>query len=125
MTTSAAQLDADIAQRASERAKSLSDDAHSVLDHRTAADAHRYASKLHKTLAAGKDAAWLHELAESNHRQAAKARTAEAKVDAVKATQTKRGFAAYQEKLAAAKEHGIMAEEYARQALAAARKIAE
>ena len=119
------ELDADIAQRASERAKALSNDAYSVLDHRTAADAHRYAGKLHKGLAAGKDAAWLHSLAESNHRQAAKARTAEAKIDAVKATQTKRGFAAYQEKLAAARDHGIMAEEYARQALAAARKRTE
>ena len=111
--------------RATERAKALTDDAYSALEHRAAAEAHRYAGKRHKALAAGKDAAWLHSLAEINHRQAAKARTAEAKIDAVKATQTKRGFAAYQEKMAAAKEHGIMAEEYARQALAAARKAAE
>jgi hypothetical protein len=113
------------ALRSSERAKALTDDAHSVLDHKAAADAHGRAAKLHKSDPAGKGVAWLHDLAESNHRQAAKARAAEGKIDAVKATQTRKGFAAYQEKLAAAREHGIMAEEYARQALAAARKRSE
>lgn len=74
MTKTAAQLDAEIALRSSERAKVLTDDAYSALDHRAAATAHDLAAKLHKLDPADKEAAWLHDLAASNHRQAAKAR---------------------------------------------------
>jgi hypothetical protein len=113
------------ALRASEYAKRLSDDAYSPEDHRAAVEAHRRAGKLHKSDPTGAEAGWLHDLAASNHRQAANARTAEGKIDPVKATRTKRSFEAYQEKITAAREHGIMAEEYARQALAAAKKRAQ
>jgi hypothetical protein len=109
------------ALRASEAAKRLSDDAHLVSDHREAAEAHRRAARLHKSDPTGTDAAWLHELAAINHRQAAAARASRA-LKAPDPTRTKRTFAAYQEKLAAANEHTTMAQEYARQALAAARK---
>jgi len=112
------------ALRASEHAKRLTDDAYSPDEHRAAADAHRRAARLHKSDPTGAEAAWLHDLAESNHRQAAKWRSAASKGDPVRAIQTKKSFASYQEKMAAAREHGIMAEEYARQALAAAKKRA-
>lgn len=109
------------ALRATERAKALTDDAYSVLDHRTAADAHRYAARLHKSDSAGKEAAWLHDLAAINHRQAANARASQA-YKAPDPTHTKRTFAAYQEKLSAANEHTTMSQEYARQAIVAARR---
>lgn len=105
----------------SEAAKRRSDDAYTVDDHRTAAEAHRRAARIHKANLADKDVAWLHTLAESNHRQAAKARAAERKIDPVRATRTPKAFATYQDKMAAASEHQTMASEYARQALAAAR----
>jgi len=109
------------ALRASEAAKRLSDDAYSVDEHRAAAEAHRRAARLHKS-AGGTDVAWLHELAASNHRQAAAARASRA-YKHEDPTRSKRTFAAYQEKLSAANEHQTMAQEYARQALAAAKGI--
>jgi hypothetical protein len=129
-TKTAAQLDAEIAEalrstakalQASEAAKRKSDDAYSVTDHREAAEAHRHAARLHKSDPAGKDAAWLHDLAVINHRQAATARASRAYTQP-DPTRTKRSFAAYQEKLSVANDHTAMAQEYARQALAAARK---
>lgn len=93
------------ALRASEAAKHLSDDAAIVDEHRTAAAAHRRAARLHKVSLAGADAAWLHDLAAINHRQAAKARASRE----LKQVPTPRSLAAYQAKLAAAREHGHMA----------------
>ncbi len=136
MTKSPAQLDAEIAEalraeavRASETAKRASDDALLAPQQREAAAAHRRAARLHKssgrglgeTDPAGTEAASLHEYAAINHRQAAQARESRA-LKATDPTRSKRSLAAYQEKLAAAGEHGYMAQEYARQALAAARK---
>ena len=106
----------------SEWAKRLTDDAFSADDHRAAAKAHLHAVKIHKASADEAGAAWLHDLAASNHRQAAKWRATEARVDTVKAVRTKKTFEAYQEKITAARDHESMAQEYARQALAAARK---
>lgn len=123
--TRSTQLDAEIvvaqAIRASETAKRLSDDALLVLEQRAAADAHRRAARLHKANPTGAEAAWLHELAVINHRQAATARASRA-LNAENPTRTTRSLAAYQDKLSAAIAHGEMAKEYARQALAAARK---
>lgn len=110
------------ALRASEYAKRLTDAAYSAEEHRAAAKAHERAAKLHKSDPTGVEAAWGHGLAASQHRQVAKARTAERKVDAPKALQKTKTWAAYQEKLAAVRDHTAMAEEYARQALAAAKK---
>lgn len=119
------------ALRASETAKHASDDALLAPQQREAAEAHRRAARLHKSRRgpegeadpAGAEAASLHEYAMINHRQAAKARESRA-LKAEDPTRTKKHFAAYQEKLAAAKEHGMMAQEYARQALTAARERA-
>jgi len=111
------------ALKASEAAKRWSDDVHDAPEHRTAAEAHRRAAKLHKSDPAGTDAAWLHDRAESNHRQAATARASRALKTADPA-RTQKTFAAFQEKLSAANEHTAMAQEYARQAIAAARKRA-
>lgn len=132
MTKSAAQINAKIAEarrvkakdealRASEVAKRWSDDVYDAPEHRIAAGAHRRAALLHKSDPAGTAAAWLHELAASNHRQAATARASRA-LKTADPTRTQKTFAAFQEKLAAANEHTAMAKEYARQALAAARK---
>jgi len=139
MTKSPAKLDAEIAEalrtkadalRASENAKRLSDDVYNAAEHRAAAEAHRRAARLHKTLVEGQapgsdptevDAAWLHDLAAINHRQAATARASRA-LKATDPARTQKTFAAFQEKLAAANEHTTMAQEYARQALAAVRK---
>jgi hypothetical protein len=141
MTKSATQLDAEIAEvfakrgrakirkiasaaealRASETAKRLSDDAHLAADHREATAAHRRASRLHKSDPTGADAAWLHDLAAINHRQAAAARASRA-LKAADPSRTQKTFTAFQDKLSAANEHTAMANEYARQALAAARK---
>lgn len=130
MTKPAAQLDVEIAQalrstaealRASEAAKRWSDDVYDASEHRIAAGAHRRAARLHKSDPTGADAAWLHELAASNHRQAAAARSSRALKTADPA-RTPKTFAAFQEKLSAANEHTAMAQEYARQAIAAARK---
>lgn len=109
------------ALRASETAKRSSDDALLAPEQTAAAAAHRRAARLHKTDPAGAEAAWLHDLADIHHRQAAKARMSRA-LNAPDPTRTKKSLAAYQDKLAAAAEHGDMAQEYARQALAAARK---
>ena len=109
--------------RASEMAKRASDDARVATEHRAAADAHRRAARLHKSDPTGADAAWSHDLAASNHRQAATARESRA-LEAPDPARTKKTFAAYQEKLSAANEHEAMAKEYARQALVAARKRA-
>jgi hypothetical protein len=130
MIKSAAQLDAEIAEalrtkteaiRASEVAKRLSDDVYDAAEHRTAAEAHRRAARLHKSDPTGADAAWLHDLAAINHRQAATARASRA-LKAADPSRTQKTFAAFKEKLSAANEHTTMAQEYARQALAAARK---
>jgi hypothetical protein len=127
----AAQLDAEIAGalrakaealRASEAAKRQSDDVFDATEHRAAAEAHRRAAKLHKSDPAGADAAWLHDLAAINHRQAATARASRA-LKAADPARTRKTFTAFQEKLSAANEHTSMAQEYARQALAAARKV--
>ena len=132
MTKSAAQLDAEIAEvlrvkaeaiRASEAAKRRSDDVFDAAEHRAAAEAHRLAARLHKSDPTGADAAWLHDLAASNHRQAAMARASRA-LKAADPARTKKTFASFQEKLSAANEHQAMTQEYARQALAAARKRA-
>jgi hypothetical protein len=109
------------ALRASEAAKHWSDGVYDVADHRTAAKAHRRAARLHKADPLGTDAAWLHDLAAINHRQAATARASRA-LKAQNPTRTSKAFAAFKEKLSAANEHTTMAQEYARQALAAARK---
>lgn len=121
MAKTVVQLDAEIALSASEAAKRKSDDVFNVADHRAAAEAHRRAARLHKADPSGADAAWLHELATSNHRQAATARASRAFKTADPARSPKT-FAAFQEKLSAANEHTVMAQEYARQALVAARK---
>jgi hypothetical protein len=128
ITKSPVQLDVEIAEalraralQASEAAKRASDDALLAPGHREAAEAHRRASRFHKSDPAGAEAVWLHDLAAINHRQAAKAREARA-YKVPDPTRTKRSLAAYQEKLAAATEHGHMAQEYARKALAEARK---
>lgn len=107
----------------SEAAKRLSDDVFDATEHRAAAEAHRRAARRHKSDPAGADAAWLHDLAASNHRQAAAARSSRA-LKAADPARTQKTFAAFQEKLSAANEHTAMAQEYARQALAAARKRA-
>lgn len=128
MTKAPAQLDAEIAAalrgkalRASEAAKRASDDALFAPEQTAAASAHRQAARLHKSDPTGKDAAWLHELAGINHRQAARARASRA-LSTADPTKTPKTFAAFKEKLSAANEHTSMAQEYARQALAAARK---
>lgn len=138
---SSAQLDAEIAEalaarpvhsarkvaattdaiHASEAAKRRSDDAFDAAEHRAAAEAHRRAGRLHKSDPAGADAAWLHDLAAINHRQAATARASRA-LHTPDPARTKKTFAAFKEKLSAATEHTSMAQEYARQALAAARR---
>jgi len=127
---SAAQLDAEIAEalrakdaalRASEAAKRLSDDVYDAAEHRAAAKAHQRAMRLHKSDPVGAGAAWLHDLAAINHKQAATARASRA-LKATDPARTRKTFAAFQEKLSAANEHTTMAQEYARQALAAARK---
>ena len=127
---SSAQLDAEIARalaalpeavRASEFAGRLSDGVYSADEHRAAAAAHHRAARLHKSTAVGKNAAWLHELAASNHKQAAAARSSRA-LKTPDPSRTPRTFAAFKEKLSAANEHTSMAQEYARQALAAARR---
>ena len=132
MTKSSAQLDAEIAEalrakdealRASEAAKRWSDDVYDAPEHRIAAGAHQRAARLHKSDPSGADAAWLHGLAASNHRQAAIARASRA-LKTADPSRTQKTFAAFQEKLSAANEHTTMAQEYARQALAAARKRA-
>lgn len=129
---SPAQLDAEIAEalganpeaaRASEFAKRLSDDVFSADDHRAAAKEHRRAARLHKSTATGADIAWLHDLAAINHKQAAAARASRA-LKAADPSRTQKTFAAFKEKLSAANEHTSMAQEYARQAIAAARKRA-
>ena len=109
------------ALKASEAAKRWSDDVHDAPEHRIAAGAHQRAAKLHKSDPSGADAAWLHDRAASNHRQAATARASRA-LKMADPARTKKIFAAFQEKLSAATEHTAMAQEYARQALAAARK---
>ena len=111
------------ALRASEAAKRRSDEVFGVDEHRGAAEAHRRAARLHKSDPAGTDAAWLHDLAAINHRQAATMRASRA-LNAADPTRTAKTFAAFKEKLSAANEHTSMAQEYARQALAAARKRA-
>ena len=109
------------ALRESEAAKRRSDDVFDAAEHRAAAEAHRRAARLHKSDPAGADAAWLHDLAASNHRQAATARASRA-LKAADPARTQKTFAAFQEKLSAANEHTAMAIEYARQALVAAKK---
>jgi hypothetical protein len=109
------------ALRASEAAKRASDDALLAPEQIAAAAAHRRAVLLHKSDPAGAEAAWLHDRAAMNHRLAAKARASRA-LTVPDPTKTKKRFAAYQEQLAAATEHGSMAQELARQALAEARK---
>lgn len=110
------------ALRASEVAKRWSDYVYDAPEHRIAAGAHRRAARLHKALdSAGATVAWLHDLAASNHQQAASARASRA-LKAADPTKTPKSFAAYKEKLAAANEHTAMAQEYARQAFTAARK---
>ena len=109
--------------RASENAKRRTDDVFDADEHRAAAEAHRRAARLHKSDPSGADASWLHDLAASNHRQAATARSSRA-LKAADPARTQKTFAAFQEKLSAANEHTSMAQEYARQALAAARKRA-
>ena len=109
------------ALRASEAAKLRSDEVFGVAEHRAAAEAHQRAARLHKTDPTGTDAAWLHDLAAINHRQAATARASRA-LNAADPTRTAKTFAAFKKKLSAANEHTSMAQEYARQALAAARK---
>ena len=109
------------ALKSSEIAKRRSDDVYDAAEHRAAAEAHRSAARLHKSDSTGADAAWLHDLAASNHRQAATARASRA-LKAADPARTQKTFAAFQEKLSAANEHQAMAQEYARQALAAARK---
>ena len=109
------------ALRASEAALRATNDALLAPEHRIAAEAHRRAARLHKSDLAGAEVAWLHDLAVINHRQAAKARESRA-LKTADPTRTKRSLAAYQDKLSAALEHTAMAQEYARQALAAARK---
>ena len=109
------------ALNASEAAKRRTDDVFDAAEHRAAAEAHRSAARLHKSGPTGADAAWLHDLAASNHRQAATARASRA-LKAADPSRTQKTFAAFQEKLSAAKEHTAMAQEYARQALVAARK---
>ena len=106
----------------SETAKRASDDAHNAGGHREAARLHDQTARAHKSGTGGGEVAWLHELAASNHRQAASWRDAEARVDPSKVTRTRKSLAAYQEKIAAASEHGSMAQEYARQAIVAAKK---
>jgi len=108
------------ALKASEAAKRWSDDVHDAAEHRAAAEAHRRAAKLHKSDPAGTDAAWLHDRAASNHQQAAAARASRA-LKTTDPARTPKTFAAFQEKLSAANEHTAMAQEYARQAIAAAR----
>jgi hypothetical protein len=112
------------ALRWSEKAKQLSDDAYSADDHREAAEMHRRTALLHKSGGdpAGAEVAWLHNQAVNQHRQATKARAAASKTSAERALQKSKTWAAYQEKIAAASDHQHMAQEYARQALAAARK---
>ena len=125
-----AQLDAEIAAAlrakalsASEAAKRRSDDAMLAPEQIVAAAAHPRAARLHKANKTdpGAEVVWLHDLAAINHRPAPKARASRA-FNAPDPTRTKKSLAAYQEKYAAATEHGHMAQEYARQALAAARK---
>ena len=107
------------ALRASEAAKRWSDEAVDATEHNAATEAHRRAGRLHKS-GSGSEAAWLHELAASNHRQAASALKSRAyKVS--DPTRSQKTLAAWQEKRAAASEHTAMAQEYARQALAAAK----
>lgn len=118
---SAPQLNAEIALSASEAAKRLSDDVYNATEHRAATDAHRRAAKLHQADPAGAGAAWLHDLAAINHRQAATARASRA-LKVADPSRTQKTFAAFKEKLSAANEHTAMAQEYARQALAAAKK---
>ena len=127
---SPAQLDAEIARalaalpeavRASEFAERLSDGVYSADEHRAAAEAHQRAARLHKSTAVGKDAAWLHDLAASNHKQAAAARSSRS-LKTPDPSRTQKTFAAFKEKLSAANEHTSMAQEYARQALVAARR---
>lgn len=98
----------------------LSEEALTAASHREAAAAHVAAAKKHKSDPAGVEVAWLHDLAASNHRQAAQARASKTFKNPRSAPG--KTFAKYQEKLAAAVEHGHMAQEYARQALAAAKK---
>jgi hypothetical protein len=134
VTKTPAQLNADIAEalkrapiprhgaealRASEAALRATDNALLAPEHRIAADAHRSAARLHKFDLAGAESARLHGLAESNHRQAARARKSLPRK--VPGPLNAR-WNTYQEKLAAARDHGHMAQEYARQAIAAARK---
>ena len=109
------------ALRASETAKRRSDEVYNAIEHRAAAKAHQRAMRLHKTDPAGAGVAWLHDLAAINHRQAATARASRA-LNAADPTRTAKIFAAFKEKLSAANENTYMAQEYARQALAAARK---
>lgn len=109
------------ALKASEAAFRWSDDVHDATEHRAAAEAHRRAARLHKSDPAGADAAWLHDLAASNHRQAATARASRA-LKVADPAKTQKSLAAFKEKLFAANEHTAMAQEYARQAIAAARK---
>jgi hypothetical protein len=110
--------------RWSEKAKQLSDDAYSAEGHREAAEMHRRAAQLHKSGGdpAGAEVGWLHDQAASQHRQAAKARSAASKTDAERALQKSKTWSAFKDKIAAASEHATMAQEYARQAIAAARK---
>ena len=103
---------------ASNTAARLSAEALTAGDHREAAAVHVAAAKKHKTDPAGVKVAWLHDLAASNHRQAARAR--ESRI--LKSASPGKSFATYQEKLADAVAHGNMAQEYARQALTAAKK---
>ena len=109
------------ALHASEAAKRRSDDVFDAAEHRAAAEAHRRAARFHKSDPAGADAAWLHELAAINHRQAATARASRA-LKTADPVRTKKTLAAFKEKLSAVNDHTTMAQEYARQALAAARK---
>jgi hypothetical protein len=135
--TKSAQLDADIsaaltkrgrgrkavsateALRASEAALRATDDALLAPEQQIAAEAHLRAARLHKSDPAGAEAAWLHDLAASNHRQCAKARKSMPRK--VPGPLNAR-WNAYQEKLSAALDHGHMAKEYARRAVTAARE---
>jgi hypothetical protein len=130
VTKTPAQLDAEIAKalrgttealRASEAAKRATDDALLAPEQIAAAAAHRRAARLHRIDPAGAEIAWLHDRAVTNHQQAAKARSSRS-LRSTHPTRTKKSLAAFQEKLSAATEHGEMAREYARQALAAAKK---
>ena len=109
------------ALRASEVAKRRSDDVYDAAEHRAAAEEHRRAARRHKSDPAGADAAWLHDLAAINHKQAATARASRA-LKTADPSRTQKTFAAFKEQLSAVNAHTSMAQEYARQALAAARK---